>query len=109
MTNTTALAFTHSADCDLMALGRAVDYLRSVGERHALTIAEIDNKALTSRGRCDCGKLTLTRVENDLRLARKAERAYRNSPAFGSAEYSVIANRVESLIAQRHAIRAALA
>jgi hypothetical protein len=57
----------------------------------------------------DCAKTALHRVEASLTTVRKRERALRDSPAFGSRDYSIVANRVDELVAQRAAIRAELA
>ena len=113
MTSTTAPAFTHTPTCDTMALGAAAQALIAIGMTHIPVTALEGYAEGWQRGEiirhCTCGKDALRKVESDLTLARKRERAYRNSPAFGSAEYSGIAREVESLIAQRAAIRESLA
>jgi len=118
MTNTTAPAFTHTATCDALTIGRLVQQLHAIALTEApapvadaLSVLEyvISTANDGSPRGCSCGADALLKVNADLTLARKRERAYRNSPAFGSAEYSAVMNEVDALVARRAAIREALA
>ena len=107
MTTTTAPAFTHTLPCEERRMGQAVLTLIESG-LDVIGVDQIIATYETHRPACDCATDALRKVEADLTLARKRERAYRNSAAFGSAEYSVIAREVEDLIARRTAIREAI-
>jgi hypothetical protein len=118
MTNTTAPAFTHTADCDSLTIGRLVQQLHAQALTEApapvddaLTVLEfVIRTANDGHDRaCDCAKTALHKVETSLTTVRKRERALRNSPAFGSRDYSIVAHRLEELLEQRAALRAELA
>ena len=124
MTATTAPAFTHSQLCTDASVGRAV---RALFERalldppvgpvtelmvldYAITAGQIEQN-----NHCcdDCAKRALTRVENELRLARKRQRAFNaDAGLFNAATVEQItaerAADVDHLIAKRDAIRKAI-
>lgn len=108
------LPFTHTDRCEALAIGANVLNLIAAGE----TILNLDELAAivdsNPRPRCTCGKDELTRVENQLRLARKAQRALNADANLYSADHLArrtadLADYVTALIAQRDAIRKALA
>lgn len=121
MTSTTAPAFTHTNDCDRKAIGRELtdliagirmtstdEQLRHVDFRPQIDILEhiVEMSAAHPRV-CDCGQLALSRVENSLRLARKALRAKLDTGAHGVTVETMQA-RVWALRDERDAIRAAV-
>lgn len=99
-------AVQHSEDCDLQAIGRAVQSLIASGLEVARldSIVEIGN-AEHYRGDCDCAARELGRVMHALTLARKAEKA---SAAKGVG-WAAAQDRLDALTAERDAIKAAMA
>lgn len=110
MTNTTAPAFTHTPSCTDQYLGRAfrIETANGAATADAEWVRSLALK-LQDHVCIDCAKTALHSVEAKLPTLRKRERALRNSPAFGSAEYSAVANEIDTLVWRRDAIRAELA
>lgn len=92
----------HVQDCDTMALGRVLVGLVRAGAQFIPgpdTIKAMSDEP-ENRGHCRCAALALGRVENQLRLARKAQRyiATGDGPAI-----------IAQLTAERDAIKRAMA
>lgn len=119
MTQTAAPAFTHSQDCDDQFIGRSARIERdviildmpgpAVDPLVLLDYVIAEAHRMQAELCVDCAKTALHRVEASLTTVRKREKALRNSPAFGSRDYSIVADLVDELVAKRAALRAELA
>lgn len=72
--------FTHTEDCDTMAIGRFVQYLdhHDSWDRESLVrLGSVAQPGDEFRGKCDCGKRALKTAEEARRLANKRHAAYR--------------------------------
>ena len=94
-------AIKHFPYCDTMALGGAVQaHIETYGsETGFVSLSALVKSSENHRGRCDCAKLHLSRIENELRLAQKA------AQHAGFSRWTVEVNR---LTAERDAIRKAM-
>jgi len=129
MTSTTAPAFTHSRDCTANAIACALENVRDALRESLYDANELPNSPLdlleyieqTARGyqaygivSCDCRKRELGRLNEELRIARKRQRAFNGDARLYNADYAArraaeLADTVTELMEQRAAIRAEIA